>query len=88
VTTSTRFLLAAVVATSSFAVGTTSMASETQPVLYEPLAAPARVVDTRSGSVTADGRYTSLGLQPAGSVLELQIAGRVGVPADTPMQSC
>ena len=82
-TKSIRFLLlAGVVAMSSSAVGTTSMAAEMQPASYDPLPVPARVVDTRSGSTTADGQYTSLGLQKAGSTLELQIAGRVGVPTD------
>ncbi|HUF97493.1 MAG TPA: hypothetical protein VMM60_05135 [Ilumatobacter sp.] len=83
-TTSRRFLLlAAVLATSSFAVGEASFASETPPPpLYEPLPVPARVLDTRDGSSTADGQFTSLGVQAAGSTLELQIGGRVGVPMD------
>jgi hypothetical protein len=43
---------------------------------------PARLLDTRSGYPTADGAFAGGGLRPAGSVLELPVAGRGGVPLD------
>ncbi len=42
---------------------------------------PARVLETRPGEVTADGLQQGGGLVASGSVTELQIAGRVGLPA-------
>lgn len=42
----------------------------------------ARLLDTRPGGVTADGLANHLGRRAAGSVTEVQIAGRGGVPAD------
>jgi hypothetical protein len=47
-----------------------------------PLAAPARVLETRAGLPTADGLFAGIGSRSAGSVLELPVAGRVGVPGD------
>jgi hypothetical protein len=43
---------------------------------------PQRVLETRSGAglVTADGVMQGIGQRSAGSVLELPVAGRVGVP--------
>ena len=43
---------------------------------------PARVLDTRPLSATADGLQQSGGLRSAGSTTTLPIAGRVGVPAN------
>jgi len=45
---------------------------------------PARVLETRSGQPvgTVDGQQENVGVLPAGSVTEVQIAGRAGVPAD------
>ncbi len=43
---------------------------------------PARVLETRPGYSTADGQFNGIGLQPAGSVVELTVADRAGVPAD------
>jgi hypothetical protein len=45
---------------------------------------PARVLETRQGAglSTVDGVAQGLGLRGAGSVTELQVAGRAGVPAD------
>ncbi len=48
---------------------------------YEALGAPQRVLDTRPGASTADGRFAAIGVRPAGSTLTLDIAGRVGLPA-------
>jgi Repeat of unknown function (DUF5650) len=42
--------------------------------------APARLVDTRPGAPTIDGAFAGGGLRSAGSVLELTVAGRGGVP--------
>lgn len=49
----------------------------------EPIV-PARLMDTRlgSGSTTTDGESESEGRVDAGSVTELRVAGRGGVPAD------
>lgn len=41
---------------------------------------PARLVDTRSGSRTIDGRFAGAGSRAAGRVLELDVAGRGGTP--------
>lgn len=41
---------------------------------------PARLLDTRPGQSTVDGKALGGGLTPAGSTLELQVAGRGGVP--------
>ena len=50
--------------------------------VFEPLPAPARVLDTRPGELTADGQAQGVGLRPAGSTFELPIGGRVAVPTD------
>jgi len=49
---------------------------------FEPLAAPARIADTRSEGVTVDGKSAKTGLVRAQTALELQVAGRAGVDAD------
>ena len=49
---------------------------------YTPLPVPARLLDTRTGETTVDGRFAGQGTRPANSVLELAIAGRAGVPTD------
>ena len=46
---------------------------------YTPLN-PARLLETRSGRSTVDGRYVATGSGAAGSVLRLDVAGRGGVP--------
>jgi len=43
---------------------------------------PARIVDTRPGYATADGRDSGIGTRTPRSTTEVQIAGRVGVPID------
>ncbi|MDW3215492.1 MAG: CAP domain-containing protein [Ilumatobacteraceae bacterium] len=48
---------------------------------YRPLA-PARLLDTRPGNSTVDGRDAGGGLRPAGSVLELDVTGRGGSASD------
>jgi len=45
------------------------------------LAAPSRVLDTRPGGSTGDGQQAGGGLRSAGSILRLDVAGRVGVPS-------
>lgn len=47
-----------------------------------PLAAPSRLLDTRVGELTADGRFAGLGRRPAGGTLQLPVGGRAGVPAE------
>ena len=44
------------------------------------LFAPARVLETRPGLITADGLAQFNGPRPSDSVLELNIGGRLGVP--------
>ncbi len=43
---------------------------------------PARLLETRSGGSTIDGQFNNIGRRSAGSVTELLVAGRGGVPAD------
>ena len=43
---------------------------------------PARLVDTRSSGVTIDGQFQKSGARIAGSVYEVQIGNRGGVPAN------
>jgi trimeric autotransporter adhesin len=49
---------------------------------YVPLV-PARLMDTRPGGQTVDGKSAAAGLVPLGSVTPLQVVGRGGVPAAT-----
>lgn len=50
------------------------------PAVYEART-PARLLDTRVGSTTADGLMSAIGLRSAGQITELPLAGRPGVPA-------
>jgi alpha-tubulin suppressor-like RCC1 family protein len=43
---------------------------------------PGRLLESRSGAVTIDGVSQGIGLRPAGSVTELQVTARHGVPED------
>jgi hypothetical protein len=43
---------------------------------------PFRLLDTRAPNRTGDGGFSGQGLRPAGSVLQLTVAGRGGVPAN------
>ncbi len=45
------------------------------------LAAPARVLDTRTGGRTIDALHQGVGQRAGGSVYELPVGGRAGVPA-------
>jgi hypothetical protein len=49
---------------------------------FNPLAAPQRVFDSRPLGATADGQYSAGGVQPRDTTVQLNVAGRVGVPAD------
>lgn len=49
---------------------------------FAPLERPARLVDTRVGATTIDGAQQGDGLRPAGSVTEVRVAGRAGLPTD------
>ena len=54
-------------------------------VTFRPFTAlsPGRLLETRVGEpTTVDGQFWNLGLQTPGSVTELTVAGRGGVPAD------
>ena len=41
---------------------------------------PARVMDTRPGASTIDGQQAGIGLRPSGSITEVIVGGRAGVP--------
>jgi hypothetical protein len=43
---------------------------------------PARLLETRSGYSTIDGQFNAIGRRAAGTITELLVAGRGGVPAD------
>ena len=49
---------------------------------FAALPAAARLLDTRPGAATADGTFAGIGRRPAGSTLELDVAGRAGIPGD------
>jgi len=55
----------------------------TPTMSYDP-AAPSRLLETRSGEGlnTVDGLFNAIGVRIGGSVTELQVTGRAGVPAD------
>ncbi|MGD9705590.1 MAG: esterase-like activity of phytase family protein [Acidimicrobiia bacterium] len=48
---------------------------------YVPVV-PARLLDTRAGMNTIDRRFSGIGMRAAGSVTELQVTGRGGVPTN------
>jgi hypothetical protein len=48
---------------------------------FTPLAAPARLLDTRPGATTIDGAFAGEGLRPTGGNQVLKVTGRAGVPA-------
>jgi Excalibur calcium-binding domain len=48
---------------------------------FIPLAAPARLLDTRPGQSTIDGANSGEGLRAGGSLQVLQVTGRANVPA-------
>ena len=50
--------------------------------VFHPLDAPQRLLDTRPGESTADGQFLGAGRQPSGGTLQLDVAGRVGIPAN------
>ncbi|MEO6653042.1 MAG: hypothetical protein ABIP17_10335 [Ilumatobacteraceae bacterium] len=50
--------------------------------VFEPLPEPRRLLDTRVGEVTYDGRFAGGGVQPNGSTVQLDVAARVGIPPD------
>ena len=57
--------------------GTASAAAE-----FVALASPQRLLDSRPTGGTDDGLFAGIGVRPSGSVVELQVAGRAGVPGD------
>lgn len=62
------------------AAATSPASASMQTGSYVPLA-PARILDTRIGSITVDGRNQAQGPIPAGQTRNLPVAGRAGVPA-------
>jgi hypothetical protein len=51
------------------------------PLTAIPLA-PARLMDTRASGITIDSIAAGIGARTSGTVTELQITGRAGIPAD------
>lgn len=49
---------------------------------YHPLDAPQRLLETRPGEVTADGRFAGGGAIRSGRTLAVDVAGRAGLPDD------
>lgn len=43
---------------------------------------PGRLLDSRPGRPTFDGQASGAGVRPAGSITQIPVAGRAGVPAD------
>jgi len=43
---------------------------------------PARLLDSRVPGTTVDGQGSAIGVRPAGSVTEVQVAGRASIPGD------
>ena len=43
---------------------------------------PARLMETRAGETTVDGQFNGIGARQAGTVTELQVGGRGGVPSN------
>lgn len=50
--------------------------------VFQPVAEPRRLLDSRPGEATIDGQFAGGGLQQDGSSLQLDVAGRAGIPAD------
>ncbi|HEX2782211.1 MAG TPA: hypothetical protein VHN36_01400, partial [Ilumatobacteraceae bacterium] len=74
----TALILVLVVVESSRAASTVDAAGTG----YVSLSAPARILDTRSDGVTADGQFARGGERSLGSTLQLLVAGRSGLPSD------
>lgn len=51
---------------------------------YAPLAAPARLLDTRLDGSTVDGALAKGGVLPAGAIQSVQVTGRADVPTVRP----
>ncbi len=49
---------------------------------YAPLDQPRRLLDTRATDSTFDGEFAGTGLRPQRSTLQLDVAGRAGIPDD------
>ncbi|MEJ7799838.1 MAG: hypothetical protein WKF60_04915, partial [Ilumatobacter sp.] len=72
-----RRLLVLVVSLGSLTLSSPSGAQS--PPGYEPLAAPQRLLDTRQGESTVDGRQAGIGKRDAGSTIVVDVAGRAGL---------
>ena len=72
------FVLAGLALTVSMLDGTPTSPTSGLPTV-QPIQ-PARLMDTRSADSTIDGLFAGLGPIPAGSIIELDVAGRADVP--------
>lgn len=78
----TWFVVASLVATMSWAVGS-GAPLDAASTGYRPLPAPQRLLDTRPGEQTADGDFAGGGKRRADSTLRLDVAGRAGLADPT-----
>lgn len=53
---------------------------ELPPSSYQPLTTPGRILDTRVGGMTIDDDFSGGGIKANGSLIELQVSGRAGIP--------
>jgi predicted outer membrane repeat protein len=60
---------------------TTTVAPPVGAALFRAIE-PGRLLDSRPGASTIDGQFVGIGVRPAGSITELQITGRLGIPSD------
>lgn len=58
-----------------------SLPATAAPGAFVSLSTPARLLDTRVGKVTADGRYQGVGAVRSGTTYSLPVTGRVSVPS-------
>lgn len=78
--TSTLVLALTTVSTIAAVVGSPTPASAASPAAIKSIT-PARLLDTRPGERTVDGKFAGVGRRRARSVIEVQVTGRAGIPA-------
>ena len=61
---------------------TTPTTPPTPPTTSYTAFAPGRLMETRSGLTTIDGEFNNMGIRTGGTVTELTVTGRHGIPAD------
>jgi hypothetical protein len=56
-----------------------SGAGHRRPAAFAPVDVPSRLVDTRPGAATVDGRLAGIGVRPAAATLKIPVVGRAGI---------